>query len=364
MFLLKKFYRFIFIYGILRTIIKAIGRKNSSFFSLLNFKRNRFISIIGTGQFGFSTILYFLWLNSKNNFLDCYDKNIKKSRKTLEFYRFKNLILDYKKIFENKQCKLIYIASNHYTHTKYAINALEKNIDVYVEKPLSVNFKQFDLIQKKIKNSKSKIYSGYNRPHSKAIITLRKKIQNKPFTINCFISGHLISDDHWYRNPEEGTRICGNLGHWIDLSLHLLKSRSIPFPVNYDITVVQADNKNIDDNLSVIIKSDFGDLITITLSSRVEPFEGINESISILNGDIIAKIDDFRKMTIWQNESKKTFNYFPKDVGHKNSILQPFRKLKRNFNEVLFSTALTLEITEMVKNNVKNKNINITDKII
>lgn len=363
MFLIKKFYRFIFIYGLIRTIFKSIGR-GKSFLSLLNFKRKRYISIIGTGQFGFSTILYFLWKNNRNNFLDCYDKDLKSSRKTSRFYKFKRSCNNFNNLFKNSSCKLIYIASNHFTHTPYAIQALENNIDVFVEKPLSVNFEQFYLLQKKIKTSKANIYSGYNRPHSKAISTIREKIQDEPFTINCFVSGHFIAEDHWYRIPEEGTRICGNLGHWIDLSLHLLKCRSIPFPENYHVTIVQADKNNPDDNLSVLIKSDFGDLINLTLSSRVEPFEGINESISILNGNLIVKIDDFRKMTIWQDESKKSYRYFPKDVGHKNSILQPFSKNKRDFTEVLFSTALTLEITSMINNNNNIKHINIKKRIL
>ena len=363
MFLIRKFYRFIFIYGLTRTVIKTIGR-SKSFFSLFNFKKKRYISIIGTGQFGFSTILYFLWRNNKNNFLDCFDKDIKSSKKTSSFYKFKRFCDDFNNIFENDSCKLIYVASNHFTHTQYAIKALENNIDVFVEKPLSVNFEQFNLLQKKIKETKAKIYSGYNRPHSKAISTIRENIQDEPFTINCFVSGHLIPKDHWYRNSQEGTRICGNLGHWIDLSLHLLKCRTISFPENYEVTIVQADTRDPDDNLSVLIKSDFGDLINLTLSSRVEPFEGINESISILNGNLIVKIDDFRRMTVWQDESKKTYRYFPKDVGHKNSILQPFNKFKRDFSEILFSTALTLEITSMVNNKINNKHIKITDKIL
>ena len=69
-------------------------------------------------------------------------------------------------------------------------------------------------------------------------------------------------------------------------------------------------------------------------------------------------------MTVWQDESKKTYRYFPKDVGHKNSILQPFNKFKRDFSEILFSTALTLEITSMVNNKINNKHIKITDKIL
>ena len=93
------------------------------------------------------------------------------------------------------------------------------------------------------------------------------------------------------------------------------------------------------------------------LTSRCEPFEGINETINFQYDNTIAKIDDFRRMTIWQDEKLINKKYWPKDVGHHKAILQPFNvdKYKRDWSEVENSTLLMLFITDMVLNKETSK---------
>jgi predicted dehydrogenase len=344
------------IYGFLRTMIKYFGRANTVI-KLPNFSQKKNISIVGCGQFAFSTISYFLYFSNKNFFLSCFDIDIFKSKKLQRFYGFLEVSKSFQNIIDNKNCKLIYIASNHHSHTDYAIASINKGIDVYIEKPISVNFDQLKRLEIAANNSNSKVYVGYNRPHSKAIRKFATYVRDKPFSINCFVSGHFIQSDHWYREPKEGTRICGNMGHWIDLGIHLFGLRSV-MPEFYDISVIQANINEPDDNINVSIRSSLNDLLSITLASRNEPFEGINETINILHDSIICKIDDFRKMEILDEEMKYSFKYFPKDVGHKAAILQPFEdENKRSFSEIIISTRLMIHIKEMVIENINYKRI-------
>lgn len=167
-------------------------------------------------------------------------------------------------------------------------------------------------------------------------------------TLNCFISGHKISPNHWYRAPEEGTRVCGNIGHWIDLAIHMLYWGDIPD--KWRITLAFSDEKNRDDDLSISMTSEEGDLIVITMTSRCEPFEGINETINFQCGQTICKIDDFRRMVVWQGEDLVMKKYWPKDVGHNLALLQPFVSTnRRDWNEVVSSTLMMLHITDMVR---------------
>lgn len=354
-----KLFRYSKIYGISRALIKVASRTRIKFF-LPNFKRRRFISLIGCGQFGFSTISYFLYFNSKSNFLDCYDTNLDNSKSLAYFFGFQKIIKNIDDLFLNKKCKLIYIASNHHSHTDYAIKALKNNIDVYIEKPISVSNIQFNLLLNTYKSSSSIIYVGYNRPFSGAIKKLLPYLSDNSFSINCFISGHLIEKDHWYRDSKEGTRICGNMGHWIDLSIHLFNTRG-SIPSKYTISISQANVIEPDDNLVVSISTERNDIVSIMLSARCEPFEGINETINILNGELIAKIDDFRSLSIWNNEKFKKIKFSPKDVGHKSAILQPFSNKKRKVEEILVSTRLMLEIKNMIIEQRLNETIIINN---
>lgn len=357
-----KVIRYAEIYGIARSLVKVAGRMKTKVV-LPNFKSKRTISIIGCGQFAFSTISYYLYFLRKGNFLGCYDTNNEKAIYLARFYGFLKVYSDIETLLSDNDCNLIYISSNHSSHTPYAIKALEKNIDVYIEKPIAVSFDQLVDLKKQIQQSTSRIFIGYNRPFSKAINIVSKEINNirKPISINYFISGHNIPADHWYRKPEEGTRVCGNLGHWLDLTMYLFNKRGY-IPTKYQISISYANNNESDDNILVGFTTDFNDIISIMLSSRCEPFEGINETINIQCDNLIAKIDDFRRMTIWKDHLIRKIKFWPKDVGHKKAILQPFNKESgRDFYEIEASTLLMLKIKDMVLSAATQANYNLLE---
>jgi hypothetical protein len=119
-------------------------------------------------------------------------------------------------------------------------------------------------------------------------------------------------------------------------------------PKMFSINISYSNVDEIDDNISISMTTEFNDLVNIIISSRSEPFEGINESIQFQSGEVIAKIDDFRKIDIWNNTQKRSFKFFPKDVGHNLAINQPFNNLKRDISEIEISTIIMLEIKDMV----------------
>lgn len=355
---LNKVFRFFRIYGLGRTIIKVAGRTRNVylhyFFPKLFFQKGeKNISLIGCGQFGFSSISYFLLKRQGNNFLECYDVNKENQHSTAIFWKY-TAQDEVEKLMDNPQCKFVYIASNHHSHSYYAVKALKKNKIVYIEKPIAVNYTQLkDLLC--AKKDKDEVYAGYNRPFSKAISKLKEYAPiNLPITLNCFVVGHKIEQDHWYRNPEEGTRVCGNMGHWIDLAVHLIAARNF-VPEAFEITISYTSDSERDDNVCVTITTAFKDLITIILSAREEPFEGISETINFQSGELIVKIDDFRKIQLWNGSDYRKYSYRRKDVGHLKAINQPFDKDRRDFEEVVISTILMLEITEMVEHGEQHR---------
>lgn len=358
---IKKILRFARIYGIKRTVVKALGRLRYSFVkypSLIPRERN--ISIIGSGQFMFSTIAYYITTLKGNHFLDCYDLELNNAQTLHNFYSFKRVVTTPDQVFQNPKVKTIYIASNHATHTPYAVQSLRRGLATYIEKPIAVTQDQLIDLMAHIRKYDGYVFAGYNRPYSKAILELQEIVKNipnhvpKPFSLTFFISGHLIKPNHWYRIPEEGTRICGNMGHWLDLTLHIFRWRSLPQWL--DITIIYSNLKELDDNIIINFTTDLNDLVSITLTSRSEPYEGINETINFQYNNIIAKIDDFRCMDLWIGENFKRLRYFPKDVGHSRTVMQPFfdKKMNRDWYEIELSSLLMLHITDMVRNNTTN----------
>lgn len=350
----RKVARFTAIYGPGRTLFKAAGRLRLGLAMPTLRRTTPDIGVIGCGQFAFATIGYFLRRHSRR-IAACYDIDASAQASFARSLGVATQPLSAEALLAHHGLRTVYIASNHASHTPYALRSLALGIDTYIEKPVAVSQQQLAALVAAQRRSKARVFAGYNRPFSGAIRALRAQMPVDPgrgITLQCFVSGHVIAPDHWYRRPEEGTRVCGNIGHWLDLLVHLLAWRGLPDRLEIALTV--ADPAEPDDNLAIGISSDRGDLFSVVLSSRTEPFEGINETIHIQHHGTIAKIDDFRQLTIWQGERLMRRRFWPKDVGHGGAISQPFGgAMQRDWEEVVQSTQLMLHIADMVRSGTR-----------
>ena len=361
---LAKFFRFIKIYGLKRTVAKVTGRLRPNFklwllykFPAYNFGGKK-VAIIGCGHHAFSSIAYYLTSFSSAKILFVHDINFKAANSLAKAYNSYSLDVD-KEIEPaiTHKPSIVYIASNHATHSEYAIKYLQDGCDVFIEKPIAMNLQQLEDLSKAESTSKGSIYSGYNRPNSKSIELLKRGFKNgTPFTLNSFVTGHFLDSDHWYRKETEGTRIVSNLSHWIDLGLHILYFDKSNLE-SLNISIMYSDINLPSENISISMASNKNDLLSIIFSCRSEPFEGVNETINFQQGDNIIKIDDFRRTYIWQGEKYRKYSHWPKNNGHKKTILSPINNDKnRDWSELKESTKLMLHIEDMLKNKKTNSN--------
>lgn len=364
---LAKVLRFIKIYGLGKTWFKVMGRARISMRFLLprSSKLGSDVGVIGCGQFAFATIGYSLCRKFGNRFVDCYDITPVQKQSFADYYKISSPSQNGTELIANTNVRFVYVASNHASHTDYAIEAIKAGKTVYIEKPISVTHGQLTRLVRATRQVDRPVYAGYNRPFSLAIRQLKNYVgeRKSPITLSCCISGHMLAQDHWYRKPKEGTRICGNVGHWLDLAVHILSWGELPD--NWDINLAYSNPSERDDNMSISMTSSEEDLVVIVLTSRCEPFEGINETINFQHANTICKIDDFRRMTIWQDEKLIRKRYWPKDVGHGLAILQPFQDdVKRDWNEVVYSTLLMLHITDMLRKEERASSFSFQESLL
>lgn len=347
---LGKVFRFVRLYGLGKTLFKVVGRSRDlmPFFRPRVSKDGRDVGVIGCGQFAFATIGYALWKEFGNRFVNCYDIAPDAQYTFAKFYGIASSAASARDLITDPMVRFIYIASNHASHAEYAIESLAAGKVTYIEKPIAVTHAQLAQLCLAVRQCSAAVFAGYNRPFSGAIRGLRQHVGRRqaPVTLTCFVSGHMIPADHWYRNPGEGSRVCGNIGHWLDLAIHILSWGVLPD--RWTIHLAFSNVEARDDNLSISLTSSEGDLVVIVLTARCEPFEGINETINFQCGETIAKIDDFRRMRVWKGEKVFSHRYWPKDVGHNLALLQPFSSVHREWEEVVRSSLLMLSIMEMV----------------
>lgn len=347
---IHRFVRFSWIYGPRRAAFKAAGRLRwgrATLMSLRPWPAARDVGVIGCGQFAFATIGYVITTRIGNCFFAHFDPDPEAARSFARFYgsRTRDSALA---AIKDKRVRTVYVASNHASHADYAVAALEAGKDVYVEKPIAVTNQQLARLLRAREKATGRLFAGYNRPFSKAVRELKSACGavDGPLTLSCVVAGHVLAGGHWYRRPEEGTRICGNVGHWLDLMVHILSWRGLPKA--WQISCTWSNPSARDEDVVIALTSTRGDLVSIVITARSEPFEGISEQIFLQWGDVQATIDDFRRMTVHKGSRRVARRYWPKDVGHVAAIMQPFVDASRNFEEVVHSTRLMLAITEMV----------------
>ena len=222
------------------------------------------------------------------------------------------------------QVTLIYIASNHASHAEYAIEALEADKNVFIEKPHVVSEDQLLRLAGAMSRSRGKVFLGFNRPGSRFGRLIRQYLERESGAgmYNWFVAGHAIDPNHWYFKPEEGGRVLGNLCHWTDFILRLVPHDTYP------ITICPTRVDKSDCDIAVTYTFNDGTVAVITFSAKGHTFEGVMERFSAHKGDALITMDDFKTMTIQVVDRKRRFWNLYREHGHKDNIYRAFEAVR------------------------------------
>jgi predicted dehydrogenase len=331
-FKIKKVLRYMGMYGFRRTYMKILGQKHMrrTYKSLPAMKgkltKIQTVGIIGCGNYSFTTIAYFLRKEFGHCIAACMDQDINRAASYASRYKAPLYTDNADVVINNDNVRLIYIASNHASHAEYAIKALEAGKNVYIEKPHVVSTDQLMRLSSAMKKYDGKVFLGFNRPCSgfgKLIKDMLFAVDG-PAMINWFVVGHFLEPDHWYLHEGEGGRVLGNLCHWTDFTLRLVKKDIYP------ITIVPARFDKSDRDMAVNLIFGDGTITGITFSSQGYTFEGVRESLRIQKGNVLIAMDDFKSLEIELMASKtRVVNYYH-DHGHKNNVVNAYKNVHGN----------------------------------
>ena len=109
---------------------------------------SRGIAIIGCGNYAFSNIAYYLYSIDKNFLRATYDLVPARARSLCARYRGGMAVKDWRVIRDDPNVKLVFIASNHASHSDFAVEMIRAGKHVHIEKPHVVSQDQLnDLIE-------------------------------------------------------------------------------------------------------------------------------------------------------------------------------------------------------------------------
>ncbi|MAZ25446.1 MAG: hypothetical protein CMK41_06705 [Porticoccaceae bacterium] len=357
--LLKKFLSYVFMYGLQRTAVKALYKFDNDvsylilrmMFSVKSQEKTRIV-FVGLGNHGFTLLAFFVSVIARHRISLVIDPSPKSQQLATKVLKCQHYIDIESAIADGVFFgDIIYIASDHLSHTPHAIVAADNFRRVYVEKPLFVNSKQMSDFWE-IYDSSCDLYTGFNRPYSPLFKEFIHNLSDD-FLVTMVINGHFLSAEHWYRVEGQGSRVLGNLTHWIDLAVHIFMIKPGLSIVNIELTKGRLDDL-------VLILTSGAKKICLSFSANCEPSDGVEEYIFWNCSASIGRILNFRKMHyVTKDGATRKVNRLTKDVGHKAAALAPLYALDQDARIAYISSALAIKVEEMYLDDTTSSHFNL-----
>ncbi len=332
------------------------------------------LGIVGAGLFGKALLLPALKKVARSESVRLHTISTSSSQNayhTGKKYQFENFNTDYKEIINNQEINTVTILTPHSLHAGMINDALNAGKNVFVEKPLCVNEEELKQIIKTytlLCNQFSPVLCvGYNRrfsPHAKKAKAYLNKRQN-PLLINYRINAGFVSAEHWVHSEEEGgSRIIGEVCHFVDMMLFLTDSE----PIRVHAERLSGDNRTVinDDNVAIVIKFADGSVGNIIYTgSGDKAFSRENVEI-FFDGKVIV-LENYKETLIFKSGKMKKFKTINQKWGYKEELIHFFKLIKSEIScnlstrEIFSSTLTTFKINESL---ITGKPINIILKNI
>lgn len=273
------------------------------------------VGLIGSGNFATGTILPNLKKINKINIRAIADIQGEKAKSAANKYQCQYATSDYMDILNDEKIDLVFIATRHNLHAKIAIEALKKEKNVHLEKPMALNLGQLKELIKAERLSSGRLMVGFNRrfaPHTAQVKKLLTDIST-PMMIYYRINAGYIPKESWLHDPEEGGgRIIGEVCHFVDLLQFLTNS----FPEKVYASKISAHAPLIEhDNVEISVEFTDGSRGTILYTSmgcKAAP----KEYMEIFADEKVVVIDNFKTGKFYIKNKLKNMHRFKQDKGH------------------------------------------------
>jgi predicted dehydrogenase/threonine dehydrogenase-like Zn-dependent dehydrogenase len=276
-------------------------------------------------------------------------------------FGFKYATTDYKEMLSDTEINTVLIATRHNQHARMVIDALDKKKNVYVEKPLAISVEELKSIAASYTASNCLLMVGYNRRYSVSVQYLKKQLKrNVPYSIYYQINAGFIPMDKWYQSPEQGGRIIGEVGHFVDTLQYLLDAEPVEVFANSTSVAGMPEQ----DNTFITVK--FSNGSSCVLAYLADGDKSYSKEKMLITGyRTCIEFDNFKTITVYKDgkTSKKKFLQIDKGQQQEMSVLIDAVKsgtMPVSFETLLLNTYTTIQAIESIKTKA-SFSVNIKD---
>jgi predicted dehydrogenase/threonine dehydrogenase-like Zn-dependent dehydrogenase len=277
------------------------------------------IAFIGAGNYA-SRVLIPAFKSSSANLHTIVSSGGVSSAQHGKKFGFLKATSDVESIMSDDEINTIVIATRHDTHADIAIKGLLAGKNIFVEKPLALDFESIAEVEKAYYAhddalNRPRLMVGFNRrfsPHVKKAMELLKG-RNGPISLIITINSGYIPPDHWLQNREVGGgRIVGEACHFVDLMRYIVghKIQSVSAFAMGDI----GQSRSGEDKASITLTFEDGSIGTVHyFANGANSFP--KERVEVFSDGKTLQIDNYRKMKGYGFKGFGKFNLWRQDKG-------------------------------------------------
>ncbi len=240
------------------------------------------IAIVGCGDIARFTALG-CWLNRKIEIVACVDIDLNRAASFAKRFRIKNYYDSYEEMLK-QPIDVVYLAVPHYLHFSMIMSAIDKEINVFCEKPITIKLEDALEICHTAKKKRVKVGVNYQYRYDKACYSLVMAAKNgdlgELYYGRCNVPWKRESDyfskANWHSSLKQsgGGTLLTQASHIVDVSLWALNDNPVSvFGVNRKQKFRDVE---VEDLHMGTIEMENGSLLNVTSSMAATPEQPVS----------------------------------------------------------------------------------------
>lgn len=266
-------------------------------------------------------------------------------------------------MLQDSEINTIAVVTQHNSHALFVTKALEQGKNVFVEKPLAINYEQLTMVKlaynKQLsENKNARLMVGFNRRFSPQIQKMKALLQSEtePKSFIMTMNAGAIPADHWTQDLEAGGgRIIGEACHFIDLMRYLAGSKLVSVQARKmgatdAVTVTE-------DKAAIILGFEDGSFGTIHyFANGASSFP--KERVEVFVAGKVLQLDNFRKLKGFGFKNFNKMNLWQQDKGQKACAAAFLQTIESGVEppitaDELFEVAkVTIDVAEQLRSQI------------
>jgi predicted dehydrogenase/threonine dehydrogenase-like Zn-dependent dehydrogenase len=310
------------------------------------------VGFLGAGNYAKAVLLPHLSGNAGLRKISLVTATGPSAQRTAERFGFERCGTDPADIIQADDVDLIFVATRHNLHARWAAEALRAGKAVWLEKPLGLTPTEVDEVAAAVRESGSLLAVGYNRRFSQHTRAFIQAFENRsaPLHIQYTVAAGPTPRGTWITDPMEGGgRVLGEVCHFVDLCGHIVGQS----PVQVFASAL-SNNFELDDSITALIRYRDGSVANIHYLAQTTS-ELPKERFEASAGGITATCENFKQTRIMGSKNSEGVKNINQDKGQAEALREVLSAVRSGgegpftLEQLIATSRVTFAILESIR---------------